>query len=70
MSAGRAVDGARRAVEAASNAQRESMVWPHKHLLGLEDLAADEITHILDTAEAFADVSIRSVKKVPALRGR
>ncbi len=70
MSADRAVDSARRAVESASNAPRESMVWPHKHLLGLEGLTADEITHILDTAEAFADVSIRSVKKVPALRGR
>jgi aspartate carbamoyltransferase catalytic subunit len=46
------------------------MVWPHKHLLALEDLSAEEITFILDTAAAFEDVSTRSVKKVPALRGR
>lgn len=50
--------------------ERESMVWPHKHLLGLEDLSRDEINFILETAEAFEDVSTRSVKKVPALRGR
>ncbi|MFH1418110.1 MAG: aspartate carbamoyltransferase catalytic subunit [Planctomycetota bacterium] len=49
---------------------RESAVWPYRNLLGLETLAAEEITHILDTAEAFEDVSTRSVKKVPALRGR
>ncbi|MCZ6683830.1 MAG: aspartate carbamoyltransferase catalytic subunit [Planctomycetota bacterium] len=46
------------------------MVWPHKHLLGLEELSAEEITFILDTAEAFEGVSTRSVKKVPVLRGR
>ncbi len=46
------------------------MVWSHRNLLGLESLTAEEITLILDTAEAFEDVSTRSVKKVPALRGR
>ena len=49
---------------------RESKVWPHKNLLGLEELTAEGIRFILDTAEAFEDVSPRSVKKVPALRGR
>lgn len=44
--------------------------WTRKHLLDLESLSADEIGVILDTAEAFKDVSTRSVKKVPALRGR
>src|SRR5215472_15724808 len=44
--------------------------WTRKHLLGLEDLSADEITFILDTALSFKEVSTRSVKKVPALRGR
>jgi len=41
----------------------------HKHLLGLEGMSADEITRFLDTAESFKEVSERSVKKVPALRG-
>ncbi|MFT3788338.1 MAG: aspartate carbamoyltransferase catalytic subunit [Tepidisphaeraceae bacterium] len=44
--------------------------WKHRHLLGLEELSAEEITFILDTAKTFAEVSTRSVKKVPALRGR
>lgn len=71
MNAGGSTAGAaRQLVESATGTKAESMVWPHKHLLGLEDLSADEITFILDTAEAFEDVSTRSVKKVPALRGR
>jgi aspartate carbamoyltransferase catalytic subunit len=44
--------------------------WTRKHLLGLEDLSADEINFVLDTAASFKEVSTRSVKKVPALRGR
>src|SRR6185369_9687705 len=41
-----------------------------KHLLGIRELEAQEITHLLDTAETFRDVSKREIKKVPALRGR
>jgi aspartate carbamoyltransferase catalytic subunit len=41
-----------------------------KHLLGIRELDAEEITHLLDTAETFRDVSKREIKKVPALRGR
>jgi aspartate carbamoyltransferase catalytic subunit len=44
--------------------------WKRKHLLGLEELSAQEIEFILKTADAFKEVSTRSVKKVPALRGR
>src|SRR2546423_11632548 len=44
--------------------------WTRKHLLGLEELSADEIRYVLDTADSFKEVSTRSVKKVPALRGR
>src|SRR3954463_9718769 len=46
------------------------IVWTRKHLLGLEELSADEIRFILDTADTFKEVSTRSIKKVPALRGR
>ncbi|MBV8781273.1 MAG: aspartate carbamoyltransferase, partial [Phycisphaerae bacterium] len=46
------------------------MNWNRRHLLGLEELSAEEIRFILDTAESFKEVSTRSVKKVPALRGR
>lgn len=48
------------------NAQR----WKHKHLLAIEDLSADDIRFVLDTADSFKEVSTRSIKKVPALRGR
>src|SRR3954451_1097180 len=44
--------------------------WTRKHLLSLEELSADEIRFVLDTARGLAEVSTRSVKKVPALRGR
>ncbi|MBI1338177.1 MAG: aspartate carbamoyltransferase catalytic subunit [Phycisphaera sp.] len=44
--------------------------WPHKHLLGLEDLTPADLRHILRTARGLEDVSTRSVKKVPALRGK
>lgn len=45
-------------------------VFNHRHLLGIRELSAGEITHLLDTAETFRDVSRREIKKVPALRGR
>ena len=41
-----------------------------KHLLGIRELSAEQIVHLLDTAETFRDVSQREIKKVPALRGR
>jgi aspartate carbamoyltransferase catalytic subunit len=44
--------------------------WNRRCLLGLQELSAEEIRAILRTARSFADVSDRSVKKVPALRGR
>jgi aspartate carbamoyltransferase catalytic subunit len=40
------------------------------HLLGLEELSAEEIVALLDTSESFAEISTRSRKKVPALQGR
>jgi aspartate carbamoyltransferase catalytic subunit len=46
------------------------MVWHRHHLLGLEELTREEIIYVLDTAEGFREVSTRSVKKVPALRGK
>src|SRR2546423_666864 len=41
-----------------------------KNLLGIRGLSADEITHILDTAGTFREISDREIKKVPTLRGR
>jgi len=44
--------------------------WQSKHLLGLRQLSAEEITYILDTAKGFEQISTRAVKKAPALRGK
>ena len=44
--------------------------WRRKHLLGLRELSVEEITHILDTAKGFEQISTRSVKKAPPLRGK
>ena len=44
--------------------------WTRKDLLGIEELSAEEIVLILETAESFKEVSTRSIKKVPALRGQ
>src|SRR5687768_16854910 len=41
-----------------------------KDLLGIADMAADEISLVLDTAEAMKEVGTRPIKKVPALRGK
>ena len=39
-------------------------------MLGLRELSVEEITYILDTAKGFEQISKRSVKKAPALRGK
>ena len=44
--------------------------FPHRHLLGIEQLSAEDIWIILGVAEAMREVSLRSIKKVPTLRGK
>ncbi|MFN2476641.1 MAG: aspartate carbamoyltransferase catalytic subunit [Chthoniobacterales bacterium] len=46
------------------------MRWRRKDLLGIRELSAEEITFLLDSADAFKQVGTRDVKKVPALRGK
>jgi aspartate carbamoyltransferase catalytic subunit len=41
-----------------------------QHLLSIEGLPRDVLVQILDTAESFAGVTEREVKKVPILRGK
>src|SRR5690349_24744418 len=41
-----------------------------QHLLSIEGLPREVLVQILDTAESFADVTEREVKKVPLLRGK
>ena len=46
------------------------MPWTRRHLLTLEELTVEEIDQIHTTAAAFKRTLQRSVKKVPALRGK
>src|SRR5215208_5919161 len=41
-----------------------------KDLLGIDDLSADEIYRVLETAEAMREIGERPIKKVPTLRGK
>lgn len=40
-----------------------------RHILGMDDLTPDDIGRILETAESFAAVNERRIKKLPTLRG-
>jgi aspartate carbamoyltransferase catalytic subunit len=44
--------------------------FPHRSLLDIEGLTRADVDRILDTAEAFLQVSRRPVRKVPTLRGK
>jgi aspartate carbamoyltransferase catalytic subunit len=43
--------------------------FAHRHILGIEQLSVEDITHILATADSFKEISARPIKKVPTLRG-
>ena len=47
-----------------------SLTWTRKDLLGLRDLSKEEIELLLETSKSFQEISLRPVKKVPALRGK
>ena len=63
-------DGPATPVSVAPGLLEESPGLRTKDLLSIADLSADEILLILDTAEAMKEVGTRSIKKVPAVRGR
>jgi aspartate carbamoyltransferase catalytic subunit len=44
--------------------------FPHRHLLGIDHLDADDIVQILDLADSMHEINERAIKKVPTLRGR
>lgn len=47
-----------------------TVAWTRKDLVGLRDLSREEIERLLQTAKSFQEISLRPVKKVPALRGK
>jgi aspartate carbamoyltransferase catalytic subunit len=62
-----------RSVDESRSVERLQRATPRlrsRHLLGIEGLTADEISLILDTAEAMKEIGTRPIKKVPPLRGR
>jgi len=46
------------------------MQFERKNILDMESLSVDEINMVLDTADSMKEISQRSVKKVPTLRGK
>jgi aspartate carbamoyltransferase catalytic subunit len=48
----------------------KEFTWNRKHLIGLRELSREEIEYIFDTAQGFEQMSTRSVKKAPTLRGK
>jgi len=44
-------------------------VLSSRHILTMDDLTVDDIARILETAESFAEVNERRIKKLPTLRG-
>ncbi len=45
-------------------------VLTSRHIRGMDDLSADDVVVILDTASSFEEVNERRIKKLPTLRGR
>lgn len=45
-------------------------MYLRKDLLGLQELTAEEIAHILDLAASLKEINERPIKKVPTLRGK
>jgi len=41
-----------------------------RHVIDMQDLTADDVQLILDTADSFKEVNERRIKKLPTLRGR
>jgi len=44
--------------------------WTRRHLLGLEELSAEEVTVILDKAEVFKQAMANGCRKIPLLTGK
>ena len=53
-----------------AKARKTDFLWRRKHLIGLRDLDREDIEFILDTAKGFEEISTRSIKKAPPLRGK
>ncbi|WP_436641295.1 aspartate carbamoyltransferase catalytic subunit [Microbaculum sp. FT89] len=50
--------------------QPRPIAFPHRHLLGIDQLSPDEISSLLDLADGFVDINRQVEKKLSTLRGR
>ncbi len=50
--------------------ERPAAEFPHRHLLGIQDLSFQDITALLDLADAYVDQNRQVDKKTGLLRGR
>ncbi len=57
-------------VKTGIDAPRAATALRSRHLLGIADMTPEEIALVLDTAVAMKEIGSRTVKKVPALRGK
>jgi len=48
----------------------ETAILSHQDIITTKDLDLNDIETILDTADSFKEISTRTIKKVPTLRGR
>lgn len=49
---------------------QDNYSFRHRHILGLEQMSAEDINHVITIARSFKEVSARPIKKVPTLRGK
>jgi aspartate carbamoyltransferase catalytic subunit len=62
--------GTRRAIRGAVTAASGERRFPHRHLLGIAELAAADIVQLLDLADRHLALAQEPVKKLTTLRGR
>lgn len=55
---------------AAKPAETASPAWSSRHLLGLQELSADEIRLLLQQAAAYRELATTNARKSPLLKGR
>ena len=53
-----------------TESQKQPLVFPHRHLLGIETLSPSDIETLLDLSDASVAVSRQVEKKKNTLRGR
>jgi aspartate carbamoyltransferase catalytic subunit len=51
-------------------AHRPTAFFPHRHLLGIEGLSAEEISRLLDLSDTYADISREDERTRGLMRGR